>query len=132
MASAPHKSPAAEAPAAAAQTTAEAPAAAESASFSSSTTASALGKRKVSDWMGKPSNGVASSARPAATHEAAAKLSSIKSKLSKPRTDAFGDKPLGEEARRVGLSREELLANQRRHEDMLLAKGKAVPHYRKL
>jgi len=98
--------------------------------------ASALGKRKAAggDWMGRPGDGGASAAGAVhaklQSHETAAKLSSIKSKLSKPKADASAP-TRAEDVRRKALSREEILANQQRHSEKLRATGKAVPHYRK-
>ena len=62
------------------------------------------------------------------SHEVASKLSSIKSKLSRPKDVKLS---ASETARRTGLTRDELVSNQARHEEKLKANGKAVPHYRK-
>ena len=61
--------------------------------------------------------------------EATAKVSSIKSKLSKPKL--VGGASGAEGARKTGLTRDELLENQSRHRAVQEAKGKAVPYYRK-
>lgn len=99
--------------------------------------ASALGKRKLmGDWMGRPGDGGGAAAAAAAvkaklqSQETAAKLSSIKSKLSKPKAEASTTLRT-EDMRRTALSRDEILANQQRHEERLRATGKAVPYYRK-
>lgn len=66
-------------------------------------------------------------------HETAAAVSSIRSKLSRPK-DKFSmgsSSSGGEAARKTKLSREEILANQQAHKERLEAKGQAVPYYRK-
>ena len=62
--------------------------------------------------------------------EKSAAVSSIKGKLSK-KPAGSGTSGSSEGARKTALSREELLANQERHRQDALAKGKAVPYYRK-
>ena len=111
-------------------------AASSSSSSSADPVASALGKRKMGDWMGRPGDGGSAAAATAAvkaklqSQETAAKLSSIKSKLSKPKAEATTP-TRSEDLRRTALNRDEILANQQRHEERLRATGKAVPHYRK-
>lgn len=77
--------------------------------------------------------GGSASSLQAAVHKAevAAAVSSIKSKLSRPKdVSAQSAKPT-ESARRMGLTREEKLADQARHREKMEANGKAVPYYRK-
>ena len=103
------------------------------ASASSTATFSANGKRPR-DWFGAAGDGGAQVRSKAKVEQAlhsqevASKVSSIKSKLSKPKDVKLST---GETLRRTGLTRDELLSNQARHEEKLKANGKAVPHYRK-
>ena len=64
--------------------------------------------------------------------EKAATVSSIKSKLSKPKvlsTDLNDarKKKLGTSS--AGLTREQIVASQRQHREQMEARGKPVPHY---
>ena len=126
--------PAAAAPAAAAPAAA-APAAAVSTSASEAS-ASNLGKRPRDSWFGAAGDGGSSSSRASAIsaklkqHETSAKVSSIASKLSKPKP-ILGGSSGSESAVKRGLTREQLLEDQERHRAIMEAKGKAVPHYRK-
>ena len=92
------------------------------------------GSRPSKDWFGAAGDGgnaTSSVVQPAQKKmEVMAAVSSIKSKLSKPKDD-FKVRPPSESARKVGLSRDELLANQARHREKMEANGKAVPYYRK-
>ena len=122
------------APASAAESAAPASATEETAGSSSAPSASsALGKRPRDQWFGAAGDGgshAASSAVAAKLQqvETTAKVSSIKSKLSKPKTSTG---PGGESARKVALTKEEILANQSQHREKMEAKGKPVPYYRK-
>ena len=96
---------------------------------------SSLGKRPRGEWFGAAGDGGNHSVSSAvgaklAQAETASKLSSIKSKLQKPKPAGVGSSS-GEAARRVGLTRDELLSSQERHREKALAKGAPVPHYRK-
>ena len=104
------------------------------ASSSTQPSAASLGKRPR-DWFGAAGDGGRSDAAAAVASklqqvESTAKLSSIKSKLSKPKP-VIG-KSASEGAQKSNLTREELLADQERHRAVQQAKGKAVPHYRKV
>ena len=63
--------------------------------------------------------------------EVEAKVSSVRSKLSKPKPAAASFSSSSETMRKTALSREELMANQARHREKAEANGKAVPYYRK-
>ena len=97
-----------------------------------------LGKRPR-EWFGAAGDGGSASGAAAAASvtsklqqvETTAKVSSIKSKLSKPKPANVGSSG-GERVRKAGLTRDELLSDQERHRAIQEAKGKAVPHYRKV
>ena len=92
--------------------------------------ASGLGKRPRDSWFGAAGDGGAQMGSKLQALETGAKVSSIKSKLSKPKpgASAVGS---GESARKTGLTRDELLENQARHRAKMESKGKPVPYYRK-
>ena len=130
----------AEAPAKAAEGSAVAPSASSSISApvtsacdAAAAPAAGLGKRPRDSWFGTAGDGGAQSSAMSSKLQAletGAKVSSIKSKLSKPKPGASAGGS-GESARKTGLTRDELLENQARHRAKMESKGKPVPYYRK-
>ena len=83
---------------------------------------------------GLPSSSWQVSAAPSkSSTETTEKVSSIKSKLSKPKgaASALSRPPAETAGRRAGLTVEERLAEQARHRAKAERDGKAVPYYRK-
>ena len=87
--------------------------------------AGGLGKRPREPWFNAPADGAAAKLQ---AFEVDAKVSSIKSKLSRPKA---GGSSGAERTHKTGLTRDQLLDNQARHREKMEAKGKPVPHYRK-
>ena len=109
-------------------------AAAASGSVPAGKAPAATGFKRERDWFNAAGDAGRHSAASAVRaklqqHETETKLSSIKSKLSKPKEAKIssGD----EAARKTKVSQQELLASQQRHREKMEASGKPVPYYRK-
>ena len=130
---APKPAPPTEAPAAAPPTNAEGKRPAEASAIDDSK------KPRFSsdDWLGAPSNGGAAQANPRAEaerrEETRSAVSSIKSKLSKPKSSSSwqDDRKTKHGSFSAGLTREQILKSQQAHREKAEAAGKPVPYYQR-
>ena len=90
------------------------------------------------DWRGAPSNGGAEQANPRAEaerrEETRSAVSSIKSKLSKPKSSSGSwqdDRKTKHGSFSAGLTREQILKSQQAHREKAEAAGKPVPYYQR-
>ena len=96
-------------------------------------------KARTDDWRSAPSNGGAAGfANPRAEaerrEETRAAVSSIKSKLSKPKATTGGwhdERKTKHGSFSAGLTREQILKSQQAHREKAEASGKPVPYYQR-